>query len=162
MSTYPPPYSVSPAERVRVAWQRRHETDYIFNFWTALGWTVLTCGFWGMYGFYQLMRRMRDHNRRRLDLLEAANEFAWDRANSQGVAEELRSSIFEPFRRGPDAPRHSPGVGIGLSLVARFAELHGGRAWVQERPGGGASFKVILREPTAPAREREPAAVRSA
>jgi signal transduction histidine kinase len=31
-----------------------------------------------------------------------------------------------------------------LSLVARFAELHGGRAWVEERPGGGASFRVHL------------------
>jgi signal transduction histidine kinase len=28
--------------------------------------------------------------------------------------------------------------------VARFAELHGGRAWVQERPGGGASFQVLF------------------
>lgn len=61
-----------------------------------------------------------------------------------GVPPELRESIFEPFRRGPDAPRHSPGVGIGLSLVGRFAELHGGRAWVQERAGGGASFRVFL------------------
>jgi K+-sensing histidine kinase KdpD len=36
-------------------------------------------------------------------------------------------------------------VGIGLSLVAQFGELHGGRAWVQDRPGGGASFRVLLR-----------------
>jgi hypothetical protein len=28
--------------------------------------------------------------------------------------------------------------------VAKFAELHGGRAWVQERLGGGASFRVLL------------------
>jgi PAS domain S-box-containing protein len=61
-----------------------------------------------------------------------------------GVPEALRDRIFDAFSRGPDAPRHSPGVGIGLSLVARFAELHGGRAWVDERPGGGASFKVFL------------------
>jgi signal transduction histidine kinase len=61
-----------------------------------------------------------------------------------GVPEELRETIFEPFRQGPDAPAHSPGVGIGLSLVARFAQLHGGRAWVEDRPGGGASFKVFL------------------
>ena len=45
---------------------------------------------------------------------------------------------------------HAPGVGIGLSLVKKFAELHGGRAWVEDRPGGGASFRVILRDPTAP------------
>jgi signal transduction histidine kinase len=28
--------------------------------------------------------------------------------------------------------------------VARFAELHGGRAWVEEREGGGASFRVLI------------------
>jgi len=61
-----------------------------------------------------------------------------------GVPEELRDTMFEPFERGPSASPHAPGVGLGLSLVARFAELHGGRAWVQERTGGGASFHVLL------------------
>jgi two-component system sensor histidine kinase KdpD len=59
-----------------------------------------------------------------------------------GVPEDLRDAVFEPFRQGPGQNTHSPGV--GLSLVGRFAELHGGRAWVEERPGGGASFKVFL------------------
>jgi signal transduction histidine kinase len=35
-------------------------------------------------------------------------------------------------------------VGIGLSLVARFAAQHGGHAWVDERWGGGAAFHVLL------------------
>jgi len=52
--------------------------------------------------------------------------------------------VFEPFRQGPGAPEHAPGVGIGLALVARFAELMGGRAWVDESPSGGASFRVFL------------------
>src|SRR4029078_4363600 len=61
-----------------------------------------------------------------------------------GVSAELRKAIFEPFRQGEQVVQHSPGVGIGLSLVARFAALHNGRAWVDDRPGGGASFKVYL------------------
>ncbi len=61
-----------------------------------------------------------------------------------GVPVELRDAIFEPFRQGPTVQSHSPGTGIGLSLVSRFAALHGGRAWVEDREGGGASFRVFL------------------
>jgi two-component system sensor histidine kinase KdpD len=71
-----------------------------------------------------------------------------------GIPPELRATLFEPFRQGPEVPTHAPGVGIGLTLVARFAELHGGRAWVEERPGGGSSFRVLLPDPPAPGRRR--------
>lgn len=61
-----------------------------------------------------------------------------------GVPSELREAIFQPFNRGNGGGLHAPGVGIGLSLVSKFAELHGGRVWVEERTGGGASFHVYL------------------
>jgi signal transduction histidine kinase len=62
-----------------------------------------------------------------------------------GVPEALRESIFEPFEQAPGrANEHAPGVGIGLSLVRRFAELHGGRAWVEPHQGGGSSFRVAI------------------
>lgn len=57
-----------------------------------------------------------------------------------GIPENLRESIFEPFTRAGEGE----GAGVGLSLVARFAALHGGRAWVEDRDGGGASFRVWL------------------
>jgi PAS domain S-box-containing protein len=63
-----------------------------------------------------------------------------------GVPPEERERLFEPFERGQrSAP--SPGLGVGLSLVTRFAEAHGGRAWVEDRAGGGASFRVLLPDP---------------
>ncbi len=58
-----------------------------------------------------------------------------------GVPPEERARIFESFRQGSGA---ASGSGVGLALVARFAELHDGRAWVQDRVGGGASFRVLL------------------
>jgi PAS domain S-box-containing protein len=61
-----------------------------------------------------------------------------------GVADEFKKIVFETFDRGPQAFSTTPGAGIGLSLVARFAAVHGGRSWVEDRPGGGASFHVLL------------------
>ncbi len=58
-----------------------------------------------------------------------------------GVPDEIKDTIFQPFRQGEDA---RGGVGIGLSLVQRFAELHGGTAHVEDGPGGGARFVVTL------------------
>jgi signal transduction histidine kinase len=58
-----------------------------------------------------------------------------------GVPDELKASIFEPFQQGENA---RGGVGIGLSLVGRFADLHGGSAHVEDRDGGGARFVVVL------------------
>jgi hypothetical protein len=88
------PYGTPGAgERVRAAWQRRHESDYVFNFWTALGWTILSCGFYGVYVMYQLIRRDRDHNARRIELLDAATTFAWERASAAGIGDEMRPAF---------------------------------------------------------------------
>jgi PAS domain S-box-containing protein len=58
-----------------------------------------------------------------------------------GVPPHEREAIFEAFRQGDG---EAAGTGLGLALVARFASLHGGRAWAEERAGGGASFRVLL------------------
>jgi hypothetical protein len=84
---------VPAAERVRAAVRRRDETDYIFHYWSALGWTILTLGIYGFYVFYQLIRRMRDHNARRLELLDAATTVAWDQAGRQGLQQEMAPSF---------------------------------------------------------------------
>jgi hypothetical protein len=87
------PVTASPLDRIRNAYQGRNETDYIFNFWTAFGWTLLSCGIYGIYVVYQLVRRSRDHNLRRLEELDAATAFAWDQAATLGVQDELRPNF---------------------------------------------------------------------
>jgi PAS domain S-box-containing protein len=60
-----------------------------------------------------------------------------------GIPAAERDSVFEAFRRGSDTGTRA-GAGVGLSLVAQFAELHGGRVWVEPSPAGGAGFRVLL------------------
>ena len=62
-----------------------------------------------------------------------------------GIADAERTAIFEIFNRGSGGTSdRSGGTGIGLSLVAQFTAMHGGRAWVEDNPGGGSSFRVFL------------------
>ena len=51
--------------------------------------------------------------------------------------------LFEPFYRGAAAPKHA-GAGLGLALVRRAAEAHGGTATAENRPEGGARFTLTL------------------
>jgi signal transduction histidine kinase len=59
-----------------------------------------------------------------------------------GVPDELKTLLFEPFRQGETSS--GGGMGIGLSLVQRFAELHGGSARIDDAAGGGARFVITL------------------
>lgn len=58
-----------------------------------------------------------------------------------GVSTSEKERIFERFARGT-AARHRVGTGLGLALVSEHAKAHGGTAWVEEAPHGGARFVV--------------------
>jgi hypothetical protein len=118
----PPPMPA--ADRLQAAWQRRVETDYIFDYWTALGWTVLTLGIYGLYVFYQLVRRMRDHNVRRVELFEATLAFAWEEAGRRGLQGELtpsfqRAEVHMVVLRRMIRDFRDPGIWLVLAIVAR-------------------------------------------
>ena len=69
----------------------------------------------------------------------------------RGFAPGDESRVFERFYRGadPDAGSHGS-LGLGLALVKRIADAHGGRVHAANEPGGGA--RVVLELPLAPAR----------
>jgi PAS domain S-box-containing protein len=60
----------------------------------------------------------------------------------RGVPDDAKERIFLPHERGVETT--AAGSGIGLYLVGQFVRLHGGRAWVEDRDGGGAVFRVTL------------------
>jgi len=64
----------------------------------------------------------------------------------EGFARELRERMFEVFVQGEQKmDRAQGGLGIGLALVKRLAELHGGSASAtSEGPGRGSVFTVRL------------------
>ncbi|MBQ1491521.1 MAG: HAMP domain-containing histidine kinase, partial [Blautia sp.] len=67
--------------------------------------------------------------------------------NGKGISEENLRSIFDRFYR-TDASRNSStgGSGIGLSIVRRIIEDHGGRAWAGSREGKGTTIYFVLRK----------------
>ena len=67
------------------------------------------------------------------------------RDTGRGIAREHQERIFEVFQSLGARQDGSRGTGIGLAIVRKIAETHGGRAWVESEPGQGASFHVTLR-----------------
>ncbi len=68
-----------------------------------------------------------------------------------GVPDAIKTRAFERFFRGDSArDRESGGTGLGLAIVKHVAELHGGRAFVRDRDGGGAEFILDWPQPGEP------------
>jgi signal transduction histidine kinase len=69
-----------------------------------------------------------------------------------GIDPAVRDYVFEPFFTGFDTMHHSSGefeyrkrgMGLGLCLVKRFVEMHGGTVELTSAPGGGSTFAIVL------------------
>ena len=62
-----------------------------------------------------------------------------------GIPPNEHEKIFQKFVRGADAKRAGVrGVGIGLALVKRIVEAHGGTVQVESEPGRGSTFTLVL------------------
>lgn len=69
--------------------------------------------------------------------------------NGPGVVFGERRLIFDRFHRGRAGGRRGrdSGSGLGLALVAEHVALHGGRVWVEDRPGPGAGARFVVELP---------------
>jgi two-component system sensor kinase FixL len=76
------------------------------------------------------------------------------RDNGKGIAKEHHQRIFGLFQR---LESDKNGTGIGLAAVARIAQVHGGRAWVESELHQGATFWISLPK-AAPSRGTAPPA----
>ena len=69
-----------------------------------------------------------------------------------GIEPASLARLFDPFFTKFDVSRHSSGVyefdrrglGLGLSVVKAFVEMHGGRVQVDSEVGKGSTFSVTL------------------
>jgi PAS domain S-box-containing protein len=67
--------------------------------------------------------------------------FIWIRDNGRGIEEQNWNKIFKPFER---IAKDQKGTGIGLSIVKKIVERHGGRIWVESEFGEGSAFYFTI------------------
>jgi signal transduction histidine kinase len=74
-----------------------------------------------------------------------------------GIAVENQNFIFTPYEQAGRATAASlKGTGLGLAISKQFVEMHGGKIWVESKPGNGSRFIIAL--PSKPPEKRTDAA----
>lgn len=66
------------------------------------------------------------------------------RDNGIGIPADHQGEVFELFRRLHGQDERGGGTGVGLAIVKRIVERHGGELWLESEPGCGTSFYFTL------------------
>jgi signal transduction histidine kinase len=61
-----------------------------------------------------------------------------------GIEAEFHQEIFQDFRKLSRAGNASDSMGLGLSIARRLINAHGGKIWVESKPGSGSKFFVLI------------------
>ncbi len=88
------------------------------------------------------MRYMGDQSSPRVEVGMRANDIFFVRDNGSGIDPRFQHKIFDLFER---LETSEEGSGVGLAVVKRIIELHGGRVWVESQgEGRGSTFCFTL------------------
>ena len=96
--------------------------------------------------------KFRSHDRPKIDVSAVQSGEGWKFSVSDdgiGIDPSRAERVFNVFERFDGRDRHG-GTGMGLAICHRIVERHGGRIWVEPRPGGGSVFSFTLAIPAAP------------
>lgn len=81
----------------------------------------------------------------RLSLALSGNQYLIRVAdNGCGIPDEKKALIFERFYRMDQARKDKEHFGLGLCIAHEIVRLHKGKIWVEDTPGGGATFVISL------------------
>lgn len=64
--------------------------------------------------------------------------------NGIGIPDSEKESIFDRFYRCDKAHKDKMHFGLGLCIAQEIIHMHKGKIWVEDTPGGGATFVIIL------------------
>ncbi len=87
------------------------------------------------HGGDHITLRLDDQNGLRISVID----------NGDGLSDTEKSQVFDRFFRGPNAAgKYDNGTGLGLPVVRAIADGHQGSAHVEDAPGGGTVFSIVL------------------
>ena len=65
--------------------------------------------------------------------------------NGPGIADTEKEAVFDRFYRCDKSHKDKNHFGLGLCIAREIINMHKGKLWVEDTPGGGASFVILLR-----------------